>query len=435
MNEQIIFDALLDWNPWGRFEEDLKEREVKPEIPEAEVALIIKGVRRCGKSRLSYMLSRKFNPEDVLIINFEDPRLSDARAQDIIRIIEIYQRKVHQKNPNLLILDEVQNVEGWEKSVRFFIENKKIKTIVTGSSSKLMSDEYATVLTGRHVDFELFPLSFREILLWSNIELNELEIYRNKTFVMSLLEDFAKFGGFPEIFKIHNRKEKLNLINQYFSDILMKDVVKRFRIRHIQKMENLAKIYIANISTLQSYSKLRRLLGISLDTVERFSRYLETSRLFLFVPKFSYSTKEQILNPKKVYCIDTAFYSATGFKVSENIGRIMENLVAIELFRRKAYWHNSQEIYYFKDAQQHEVDFVVKDSLQIKELIQVSYANYFDEVDHREIRALLKAKELLRCKNLTIITWDYEDEKGISWFGRHGWIKFVPLWRWLTKIE
>jgi hypothetical protein len=136
-----------------------------------------------------------------------------------------------------------------------------------------------------------------------------------------------------------------------------------------------------------------------------------------------------MISPKKVYCIDNGFVETMSFKASEDFGRLMENLVAIELMRRKSYWFKNQEIYYWKDYQQNEVDFVVKEGEMIKQLIQVTYASNKDEIEIREIKGLLKASELLDCNNLLIITWDYEDETIVE----NKKIVFKPLWKWLLS--
>ncbi len=437
MNENLILEILIDWNFWGNFNKDIKERERIPEIPKGNLALVIKGVRRCGKSFLSYYLAKKYNPTETLIINFEDPRFPEIESKNIFKIIEIYNKKVNPGKPELVILDEVQNVKGWEKAVRTLIEAKEVKVIVTGSSSKLMSEEYSTVLTGRHIDFELFPLSFREVLLWNNIKLEELEIYKNKATILNLLDKCIKFGGFPEVVLEENKLNKMKILTSYFEDILIKDIVKRYNIRRVEKLEELAKYYLSNISCLHSFNKIKNFLKIPLDTVERFSEYLKIARLFLFVRSFSYSIKSQIVSPKKVYTIDTGFYNALGFKFSEHTGKLMENLVAIELFRRKSYYNQNLEVFYLKTKEGYEADFLIKEGLRIKQLIQVTYANSFDEIDKREIRALLHAKELFKQHKpeLVVITWDYEDEKELSWFGKKGQIKFIPLWKWLLNFS
>ena len=431
MDNVRVFEALMDWNFWGNLKEEIYKREIIPSLPKPKIILVIKGVRRCGKSKISYLISKKFQEKESLIINFDDPRLKDIKAQDIIKIVELYQKNVNEK-PKLIVFDEVQNINGWEKVAKLYAEAKQINVIVTGSSSKLMSEEYSTVLTGRHIDFELFPLSFREVLEWNKINYKtEIEKFKNKIKILKKLEEYIKFGSFPEVFLTEKIREKTILLREYFNDILIKDIVKRFSIREIEKIENLAMIYLSNISTLQSFNKLKNIVNLSLDSVERFSKYFEIAKLFIFIKKFGYSLKQQILSVKKVYCIDAGFFNALSFKFSENIGKLIENLVAIELLRRKSYWYNNWEIFYWKDLQQREVDFVIKEGLKIKQLIQVTYASDKDEIEKREIKALIKAFETFKKDKpeLLVITWDYEDEEV---FERKK-IKFIPLWKWLLE--
>jgi len=177
-----------------------------------------------------------------------------------------------------------------------------------------------------------------------------------------------------------------------------------------------------------SFNKLKNILNVrSLQTIKNYSEFLSTSYLIFFLEKYSPKLKLQMISPKKVYCIDNGFVEAMSFKASEDFGRLMENLVAVELMRRKSYWFKNQEIYYWKDYQQNEVDFLVKEGEKIKQLIQVNYVSDKNEIETREIKGLLKASELLNCKNLVVITWDYEDEISIE----NRKIIFRPLWKWL----
>ena len=157
--------------------------------------------------------------------------------------------------------------------------------------------------------------------------------------------------------------------------------------------------------------------------------YLSSSYLTCVFERFSFKIKNQTIAPKKVYCVDTGIINSVAFKFSENLGKLMENLVAIELLRRKSYWHPDLEVYYWKDHQQREVDFVLKEGLKIKQLIQVTYSSGKDEIERREIKSLLKASEELRCKDMLLITWDYEGKEKIK--GEE--IKFMPLWKWLLS--
>ncbi len=439
MKDDEIIEILIDWNLWGNFAETFRAREFYTkkalELMEGKEILVLKGVRRSGKSSLGYLILREMvnrntiRIKDTLVVNFEDPRFpSKLNAKDLMKIYEVYLKKVNPQKKHVVLLDEVQTVKEWEKFARFLIEAKGVKVMVTGSSSRLMSEEYASVLTGRHMDIEVFPLNFKEFSEWSEIEIkDEIEITKRRHEIQNLLEKYLNHGGFPEV-ALAKETRKIELLRRYFDDIVTKDVVKRFGVREIEKLENLVRTYISNISTLQSFNKLKKVVGLSLDSVERFSKHLEIARLFFFIPKFGYSVKQQILGSKKVYVIDTGFYSVAGFKFMGNIWRLMENLVAIKLFQKQAV-SAGIEIFYWKDYQHREVDFVVKEGTKVKQLIQVCYDIDDFNTKEREVKALLKASKELKCNNMLVITWDFEGLEEIK--GRK--IKYVPLWKWLLE--
>lgn len=433
-------EILADWNFWGNFDEKLVDRPAyqtrMKSLFGARVALVLSGVRRAGKSSIAYLfvkdLMKEFEANETLIVNFEDPRFTAGLdVKDLFKIYETYLKNLSPSADHLVVLDEVQNVRGWEKFVRYLIESKKVKTIVTGSSSKLMSKEISTALTGRHVDIEVFPLDFNEFLAFNGLKLRSfLDVIKSRIKIRSLFDLYLKYGGFPEVVLSDSPTRKKELLINYFVDITAKDVVRRFSIREIEKLENLVGAYITGISSFQSFNRLKNLLGVSLDTVERHSKYLELARMFIFLKKFGYSAFEQIRSVRKVYIIDTGFYYVKGFRFSENIGKLMENLVVIELLRRKS-TNSALEIYYWKDHQQREVDFVLKEELEIRQLIQVTYSSGRDDIERREIKGLLKASEELNCNNLLVITWDYEEEEEEEKNGRR--VRFLPLWKWLLE--
>lgn len=435
MNEAEIMRMLVDWNFWGNFKEKLKEREIYlsriRQLFSKKTGTILLGVRRAGKSSLSYLFVKeaiKNQVKNSLIVNFEDPRFPPGLdSKELYKIYETYLKKLEPSNP-IIVLDEVQTVKGWEKFTRYLVEAEKTRVIVTGSSSKLLGKEISTVLTGRHVDIEVFPLSFEELLHFKKFKPGELELLKSRIKLLRLFDEYCKWGGFPEVVLSSSAQRKNELLLRYFEDIIMKDIVKRFRIKEIEKLESLVSIYISNISTLQSFNKIKREIGTSLDTVERFSKYLEIARMFMFIKKFDYSIKKQLKSIRKVYVIDPGFYTIKGFKFSENYGKVAENVVAIHLLRECSF-NPRLKIYYWKDYQQREVDFVVMEGNKIKQLIQVTVASDFNEINKRELNSLLKASRELKCKDLCIITTDYEDTKKIE--GKK--IKFAPLWKWLLS--
>ena len=428
MRRDEILKILVDWNYWGNYKDESVDRgryieDLNHLLKTGEI-IVIKGVRRSGKSTLMLQFIRKSGLEEknTLVVNFEDPRFKDLNLELLDRIYEVYLDELQPDKEHYVILDEVQEVEGWEKFARYLHEAKKVQVFITGSSSKLLSEEYSTFLAGRHVDIEIFPLSFSEFLEFKGVSIrSRMEMVKFRHRIRKLLDEYLEFGSFPKVVLIEEGKEEL--LNNYFRDILIKDVQSRFKVREPVKLEELAKYYLTNISTLQSFNRVRKLLNLSLDTVERYSTYFTVARLIFFVPKFSFSVREQILNPQKVYCMDTGLRNIMSFKFSEDIGRIVENVVFLNLLFR------NKEIYYWRDKQQREVDFVLKSGLEIEQLIQVTYASGEEEIEVREKKALIKASEELNCDDMLVITWDYESEEEFK--GRR--IKFIPLWKWLLE--
>jgi len=441
MTETELLSILADWNYWGNFNEQPRERpqylDRMEELFSERTATVLLGVRRAGKSSLAYLFiqrniaKRRFQEKDSLIVNFEDPRFRyPMTSEDLFGMYEIYLKHLAPSKP-LVVLDEVQNVEGWEKFVRFLLETKKANVMVTGSSSKLLGQEISTALTGRHVDIEVFPLSFTEFLHFKDLPVTgDVDIATHKIEIMRFLDQYAEWGGFPEVVLSSSIARKRELVTRYFEDIVIKDVVRRFGIKEIDKLERLANILVANIATLQSYNKLKVPLATSVHTVERFSKYLEISRMFFFLKKFDYSTGRQMRSINKVYVTDPGLYTVKGFRFSENAGRIAENLVAVELLRRRSF-NPLLEIYYSRNYQQQEVDFVVKEGPRVKQLIQVCWDVSDERTRRRETSALFKASADLKCDDLLVITSNYEADETMKRNGVERTVRFVTLWRWL----
>jgi len=431
MRKDDILTALVDWNFWGSYQDESKERpkylNKLNDLVETGEVVVVKGVRRSGKSTLLHQFLNKrieegLKVKNTLFVNFEDPRLSNSKLEDLTDIYETYKEEQQPDKDHIVVLDEVQEIEGWEKFVKLLHEAKKVRVLVTGSSSKLLSEEYSSLLSGRHVDMEVFPLSFQELLKFEGLTIKDkTELIEKRHQVKNKLREYLEWGGFPKI-NLVGEKERREILARYFKDILVKDVQERFNIRKTGRLEELAKYYLSNISNLQSYNKVKDAVNLSLDTVERFSSYLSTGRFLFFVPKFSFSHKKQLLNPKKVYSIDPGLRNVSGFRFSRDAGRLMENVVFLELFRRH------EEIFYWKEER--EVDFVVKDGNEIKKLIQVCYNLDKDETQARETKALIKASKSVGCEDLKVITYEEEGQKEIK--GKK--IDFVPLWKWLFKF-
>ena len=411
--------------------EELESIEKKERIIERELfskaerfleypnALAIVGVRRCGKSIFSYLMAkgRIFG-----YINFDDERLSGIKTEGLDKVLQAFYELYG--DIEYVILDEIQNVKKWELFVNRLRRTKKV--IITGSNSKLLAGELSTHLTGRYIDIELFPFSLREFLDLNQIKLQKVYTIKEKAMILKTLEEYLKLGGFPEV----NKFGKAMLMRIY-NDIITKDILMRYKIKKIESIRELARYIITNFCFETSYAKLARFLDVKrISTLSKWISYLEDSFLIYKLERFSFKLKEQIIAPKKFYCVDNGIINAIAFGFSENTGHFMENTVAVELQRRKGP-DTLTEVYYWKDHQQNEVDFVIKYGRRIRQLIQVTYAQNKDGIKEREIKSLIKASQELKCNNLLVITWDYEKEEK----HKNKIIKFVSLWRWLLNIE
>jgi len=437
MKKEEIISILSDWNFWGKGLDVGRERrsyldKISIFLEGVEKVVSVYGVRRSGKSFLLRQVAKRFSEKlgknMVLYVNFEEARFGSNDVEILVEIYDAYKEFIRPSGKPLIILDEVQEVKGWERFVRSLHERSEAKIIVSGSSAKLMSEELATLLSGRDIPFEIFPLSFREFLEFKGIELeDEKSATIKKSEIIQRLREYLEFGGFPEVVLEDNEEKKKAILQRYFETIIVKDVERRFNVREREKLEFLANFYMTNISSPITYSSISKLLNIPKKTVERFSSYLATSRAIFFISRFSPTLKEQEKAARKVYSIDTGLSNAVGFKIFENYGKIMENIVAIELLRRFS-TSPIAKIYYIK-INEKEVDFAIKEGLEIKQLIQVSYISSRDELNKREIEALLKAGLELKCEDLTIVTWDVEEQ--IKTDGKI--VKLIPLWKWLLR--
>lgn len=377
---------------------------------------VIIGPRRAGKS--FFAMHALANLGSFGYMNFDDERIPEIKDyDDIINTLDsIYSKPKH------LLFDEIQNLDRWELFVNR-LQRQGYSLVITGSNSKLLSRELATHLTGRHLPISIFPFSFKEIIKSEAKELTKSEI-------KSRFATYLTNGGYPEPFV--QGSDYNDYLSTLFNSVIYKDVVKRFKIRSPQGVEDLALYLVSNIAKESSYNSLAKATRCkSAHTVEKYLSYLEETFIFFRLNRFSFKLKEQLKSNKKIYCIDNGFITAKAFKLSPDTGRLYENLVAAELKKKEI--NNEISLYYWKNQQQEEVDFVIKRGTEVCKLIQVCHDTTDTRTRERETRALLKAGKELRCKNLLVITEDREGEEKISWFGIKGKIKYVPLWKWLLE--
>ena len=375
---------------------------------------VIIGPRRAGKSFYAIHFLNTFNKYGY--INFDDEKLVDVQNYDemVAAVNSVYD------NPKYVLLDEIQNLPKWELFVNR-LQRQGYNLIITGSNSHLLSKELSTHLTGRHSLITIFPFSFKEYLELEDKKLTSAEIQEKLSYYLAN-------GGFPEpLVKGVDLKEYLSTL---FNAIVYKDIVKRYKIRHAKEIEDLAYYLISNAANEYSFHSLIKISKIkSSHTTRKYLHYLEESFILFSLSRFSYKVKDQLSSNKKIYCIDNGFIHAKAFTISPDRGKLYENVVACAL--KKEEMNGRINVYYWKNQQQEEVDFVIKKGLQVEQLIQVCYNLGNLETKNREIRALIKAGKELRCKNLLILTEDKEGEEKIEWFGDKAEVQFIPLWKWL----
>jgi len=433
MYKNELLKILEDWNFWKR---DLEIGFYRPDYLNrlrdflaTSYVIVISGARRSGKSFIMRQLAKSLIQEkniknNILIVNFEDPRFTDLNANGLQKIYEAYLEFLNPEAKPYLFLDEIQEVENWEKWIRTAHELDKARIIISGSNATLLSRELSTLLTGRHLDVVVFPLSFREYLIFKNLDIREkLDIINKEIDIKRLLREYLEFGAFPEV--VLSGQKKQILLN-YFEDILNKDIIKRFKIRKIEQLSNLTRFYLSNISSLTTFSSLEKTLKFSADTIEKFSGYLEDAYILFFLKRFSFKVREQEKSPRKVYAVDTGLANTIGFRFTQNLGRLAENLVFLELNRKKMLEPNL-ELYYWKDIHHREVDFLIKNNLKVEQVIQVCWEITESGTKNREIRALLKAMDEFGLKRGLVITEDFESEQDFN--GKK--IEYAPLWKWL----
>ncbi|ASJ04843.1 ATP-binding protein [Thermococcus barossii] len=427
----ILEEVISEFHELGIPE--TRERELN--LPaNMDVAVVLFGLRRVGKTHLLYntmekLLQSGLPIERIFYVNFEDERLEGLTAGDLSALVELYYKLNPDADVMYLFLDEVQEVQGWEKFVRRLLERKRARVFVTGSSSKFLSREIATSLRGRSLSFQLFPLSFREFLSFKGFDhsrpLTEARRGRLKRF----LEEYVRYGGFPGIVS-YPELIKIRTLQEYLDLIIYRDLIERYGIEKTGAMKALIRVTVRNFARKLSIRKLNGLLAssgvrLSRPTTSEYFSYLEDVGFVIPVRKYHPSDVESLRSTSKIYIADTGFVSVFGVG---DLGHRIENIVAVELLRRKHYYDPLLEVRYWDDGKG-EVDFVLLRGLKVVELIQVSYDVEEPTTMDRELKALLRASKSLNCKNLTVITWDYEDVRQVE----EKTVKFVPLWRWLLS--
>jgi uncharacterized protein len=362
-------------------------------------AVIVTGIRRCGKSTLLQQIIKE-TEEESLYLNFEDPRLAGFDLSDFNRLQEI----IISRGVNFIFFDEVQNVKQWENFVRFRLD-EGYRIFITGSNASMLSRELGTRLTGRHIPRELFPFSYQEFLSFKGLDAN-----------VDSAEVYLKWGGFPEMLKT----DRPEVLMHVFNDIVVRDIALRYGIKNTSVIQQLAVWLVSGPGKPVSGNSLRKIFDIgSSSSIMEYLSHLSEAYLFFFIPKFSYSQKVQIINPKKVYTIDNGLITANSISFSSDHGRLLENMVFMHL--RRTY----KSIFYFSEKK--ECDFVVFGQGKKPSLYQVCW-QLDEETLERELSGIVEAMDFFGVKEGVIITHDQTDS-----FVRAGkTIKSVPFYKWST---
>lgn len=414
MNTELIEEVVLDQkkNLAQKSIGIKREVDIKKLIDTHQIS-VISGIRRCGKSTLLLQLMQQY--ESYNYLNFDDERLISFTVEDFRELMVIFKKYGNSKT---VFFDEIQNIDKWERFIRRLYD-EDYKIYITGSNSNLLSSELTTHLTGRYYKIELYPFSFTETLTYKNIEYNQLAT-DNKAAIIKTLEEYLYNGGFPEWIKYSDKE----FLKRTYEDIIYKDLVARFKVRNIKQFKLLSQYLFTNITGELSYNSLKNALNIkSTNTVSEYISYLEESYLVFELFKYDFSLKKQYISNKKVFVIDNGIRNQISFSISDDKGKLLENLVFIELKRRQ------KELFFFKSKNNKEIDFIYNDS-NIWHLVQVSYTLNDFKTKEREVNAIIEAqKEFDRIKPLIITYSDNEEvieANGIE-------IQVLPVWKWLIR--
>ena len=361
---------------------------------------LITGPRRVGKSTQALLMLRDKN---FAYLNFDSQQLLDAwDANLVMRMLDdVY------PDYDYLLLDEVQNLEGWDMWVSELYRIGK-NLVITGSNAKMLSSEMATVLTGKYLQVEMLPFSLEEFFDWNKLELHNLKPEQDAESKV-LTDDYMRNGGYPEV--VASRQLVRSYLDTLFDSIVWKDVAKRHNVRNITDLNNLAMYLVSNFCNPLSANELSEELGFSsVNTTKKFMDYLHEPYLFYYLSRYNNKLKLMKKAPRKVYVVDNGFVAAKAFSLSENLGRLLENQVFIELIRQG--YDTEKTMFYYRSRNDKEVDFVLRKETRVERLVQVCYDLSSPKTEKREVDSIVECAGELKCSNLTIVT--KEDERTIE---------------------
>lgn len=440
-NINIVLKHILTESQEQIYPEDLIKRDPKFDYTfvfgKVRKVHTICGLRRIGKTYYMYqirknLIEKKIPKESTFYINMEDERIP-AETKVLTKLIPTIVENFHVKDQLYLFIDEIHRIPLWSSWARRIHDSRKAILFISGSTSKLSGEKIPSALRGRSVNLRLLPLSFRDFLKFRNVKIEEKYIEWSEdrlSLLKNYLVEYLRFGGLPEVV-LTPKFKKLTLAQEYFRTIISRDIVDQFKVENKTALEDLLKISI-NTPTF-SISKAHNVLKsmghkIGKETIKKYVSYAQDAYFLDLITIFSKNIKDQMLYPRKAYIADNSFITALGIKY--DMGRLLENLVYIEL-NRLAQKDPLLRIHYWKNKNGQEVDFIILRGLNIINLIQVCWDPTDPNTRKREIKSLIKAGDEFNLKEGTVVTYDYENTEKSGKFS----VKFVPIWKILLGLE
>lgn len=396
LNQKAERDALMSRNYLLR-----KTKYNEKELLASPMIKLITGPRRVGKSVFALLLLRGQN---FAYLNFDDNQLLDKWDEDMVMAMldDVY------SGYEYLLLDEVQNLHGWDVWVSKLLRRGK-NMVITGSNANMLSSEMATMLTGRYLQIAMYPFSLAETLEWLSDSNGE-----------TVKADYLNNGGFPDTVK--SRETSRNYLSTLYDSMLLKDVAQRHKVRNTTDLYAMANYLLANFCNPLSANDVADALGLSsVTTVKKFMDYLHEPYLFFYLPRFNNKMKLMAKAARKLYVVDNGFVNAVAFNLSANLGRMLENQVFVELLRRG--YEPGKTLFYYRSRNDKEVDFLVRSGTAIERLIQVCYDIATPKTKSREVSALVECGKELGCTKFTIVTYGTTDSIDTS----EGTVEVIPI--------
>jgi uncharacterized protein len=438
IKEDLLKHVVMEQQMFLESGEDIWHREYEKDIVSCldnDFIIFLTGVRRAGKSYLlkiakNIAAQQKNIPvNNFLYINFEDERLVTIEPHELSSIIELYFRllKPDFDKKIFLLLDEIQHIPQWDRWINRLFEQKRYKIFITGSNASLLKEETGKLLTGRSLSIDIFPLSFKEYFHHFKkappVEESDLYDLQRRAAIINGFEEYSRAGGFPEQLKFTDYSNH-QILQEYFKDIIQKDIIYRYSIRYKKELKEMAKIVISGPGNILSFKNIAAAVGLkNISTVKNYIEYLQESYLLFRIPFFSPSVKKQIYNPNKFYGIDPGLYHSVSFRLTENPGPLIENIVFLELRRRL---RGLEELFYYKTRTGKEIDFLLNERGKIT-LIQVCYDLANDKTFKREIGAVIEAAKEIGITEGIILNGNMKEqiqEEGIT-------VSILPVWEYL----